>query len=161
MRTSKVHWCSMTISNVELHFIVGMLSCKIFTSCMDSLLIKFQSSTLTLKSFSHNWNIRFIMAEYPPLSLLILGSYNLWNSHATIFISYPGGYIVVFMVFTLALPCWGTKVLFSLILDGGFRCVDVRPPSDYWQSTHGRDDVSPTWLPQPIHLQKRSFPWSE
>ena len=45
----------------------------------------------------------------------------------------------------------------SPIFAEGFRGVDVKPPSVHWQSAHGRDAVSPIWLPQPIHLQGKPF----
>ena len=37
------------------------------------------------------------------------------------------------------------------------RGVDVNSPSEHLQSTHGRDDVNPMWLPPPAHLQNKPF----
>ena len=33
----------------------------------------------------------------------------------------------------------------------------LNPPSDCLQSAHGRDDVSPMWLPLPVHPQSKPF----
>ena len=38
-----------------------------------------------------------------------------------------------------------------------FRGVDVKPPPDYLQSTHGRDDMSPMWPLLPVHPQNEPF----
>ena len=101
---------------------------KSFTSWLASLSIKFWSLTCTLISFSHNWKIRFAMAEHPPLRLFIMGSCSLQNPCATIQISYLGGYIFDFTVFMPPLSCWGSNMLSSPILVWGFRDIDVNPP---------------------------------
>ena len=82
---------------------------------MASLSVKFQSSTCTLISFSHNWKIKLAVDEYPTFSLLIFGSHNLQNSCTTIFISYLGGYVA------------GLNLACSLCSLGYFLGVDVNP----------------------------------
>ena len=94
---------------------------------MASLSVKFQSSTCTWMSFNHDWNIKFAIAEYPPLHLLILSLCSLQNSCAAIFIWYPGGDIVGFASYMLTLSCWGSKMLSSPNFVWGFGGVYVKP----------------------------------
>ena len=82
---------------------------------MASLSVKFWSLTCTLISFSHDWKIKFAVADYPSLGLLILGLCSLWNSCATIFISYLGGCVA------------GLSLAISLCSSGCFLEVDVNP----------------------------------
>ena len=38
-----------------------------------------------------------------------------------------------------------------------YRGVDVKPPPDYLQNAHGRDDVRPMWPYLPVHPQNEPF----
>ena len=117
---------------------------------MASLSVKFQSSVCTLISFRHDWKIRFAMAEYPPLSLLIFGLHSLWNSCAAIFISYPGGYAA------------GLWLAWGLHSSEYFLGVDVNPPEGQKQNAYGAADCAmPMWLLLPAHSQNVPFQWPE
>ena len=83
---------------------------------MASLSVKFQSLTWTLMSFSHNWKIKFTVAEYPPFNLFILDSHSLQNSCTATFISYLGGYVA------------GLTLAIDLFSSGCLLRVDVNPP---------------------------------
>ena len=79
-------------------------------------------------SFYHIWKIKFVMVEYPPLCLLILGLHSFWNSCTTICFSYQGGYLMGFTWFTLTFSYLGGKVMSSLTSAWGFRGVEGKPP---------------------------------
>ena len=122
----------MHTSNINLGQLVPARTSKFFGYWPDwASKQKILSDSLwTLISLSHNWNIKFAVAEYPLFSLFILGSHSLQNFCMAICILYLGGHIAGFTRFSLALLCWGSKVLFSPTLTEDFRGVDVKLP--FW-----------------------------
>ena len=129
-------------AHIKFYFISGSFSAiNSLTSWMASLSVKFQSSTWTLVSFSHDWKIKFSTAEYPPLSL-IFSLHSLWKSCNTIFISYPGEYEA------------GLRLAWDLCSSGYFLGVHVNPLKDQKQNAHGAADYAmPMWLLLPAHFQ--------